>query len=138
MADVFSKEKRSEIMSLIRARNTGIEKTVFSHLRREGVYFQKHYDKIKGRPDIAIPSKRLAVFIDGDFWHGYKFEEWQDRIPKEYWREKISANIARDKKNRARLRREGWRLIRVWEHQLKKSPDKTLKRIKDFLTETPC
>ncbi|NTW23021.1 very short patch repair endonuclease [Candidatus Falkowbacteria bacterium] len=137
MADVFSREKRSDIMSRIRSKNTGIEKLVFSYLRKNKIYFQKHYDKVKGRPDIAVPSKKLAVFIDGDFWHGYRFEKLQGRIPKEYWREKILANMARDKKNRVVLRRDGWQLLRVWEHQLKKSTERTLEKIKDFLIKTP-
>lgn len=133
MADVFTKRKRSEIMSLIRAKNTGIEKKAFSYLRNRKIHFQKHYSLAPGRPDIALPSKRLAVFIDGDFWHGYRFKQWRLRIPKKYWREKIAGNIARDAKNRAALRRRGWRVLRVWGHDLAKKEEKTLRRIASFL-----
>ncbi len=69
MADVFSKAKRSEIMSRIRAKDTRIEKTVFSYLRKKKIYFQKHYSKVAGNPDIALPAEKIAVFINGDFWH---------------------------------------------------------------------
>ncbi|MDD2325322.1 MAG: very short patch repair endonuclease [Alphaproteobacteria bacterium] len=137
MADTFTKEKRSDIMSRIRSKDTGIEKLVFGHLRRKKVYFQKHYKRVKGCPDIAIPSKKIAVFIDGDFWHGYKFDEWKDRVPKEYWRNKIESNIARDRRNRAKLKRDGWKVMRIWGHQLSKSPEKTLGKIETFISQTP-
>lgn len=120
-------------MSLIRAKNTGIERKVFSFLRKNKVHFQKHYSKARGNPDVAVPSKKLAVFIDGDFWHGYRFKEWRTRIPKEYWREKIASNIARDAKNRTALRRKGWRVLRIWSHELAKREEHTLVKILTFL-----
>jgi len=89
MPDKFSKEKRSEIMSRIRSKNTKAEITVFRELRKRGIYFQKHYKKIAGNPDIALPRKKKAVFIDGDFWHGYNFSKLKERLPKKYWLEKI-------------------------------------------------
>lgn len=133
MADVFTKQKRSEIMSLIRAKNTGIEKTAFSFLRKNAIHFQRHYDRIPGKPDIALPSKKIAIFIDGDFWHGYRFQEWIHRIPKKYWQKKIASNIARDAKNRNALRRQGWKVMRVWGHEIARKPDKTLSKIAVFL-----
>ena len=133
MADVFSKEKRSEIMSLIRAKNTGIERMVFSYLRKNKIHFQRHYSKAPGKPDVAVPSKKIAIFIDGDFWHGYRFESWKHRIPKDYWREKIAMNIKRDAKNRLLLRKRGWRTLRVWSHQLAQAPERTLQKIADFI-----
>lgn len=136
MADIFTKEKRSEIMSLIRAKGTKPELEVCRYLRRRKVYFQKPYKKAPGSPDIALPRKRIAVFIDGDFWHGWKFEKKREKLPKVYWRAKIEANIRRDKRNFAKLRRQGWRVLRVWEHQLKgKSRASTLERIEAFLKQ---
>ncbi len=135
MADMFTKRKRSEIMARIRAKNTGIEKTVFSYLRRQGIYFQQHYDKVPGKPDIALPSKKIAVFINGDFWHGYKFSVWRDRIPREYWLEKITLNIRRDQKNVRKLRRQGWRVLKVWGHEVLESPEKTCVKIGQFLRD---
>ncbi len=133
--DVFDKEKRSEIMSHIKSKNTKAEMLVFKELRRRGIYFQKHYKKAPGSPDIALPRKKIAVFIDGDFWHGYRFSRYRDRLPKEYWREKIENNIRRDKKNKRILRKCGWKVMRVWEHELKKSIfDKTVKQIIEFLS----
>ncbi|RZD19594.1 MAG: hypothetical protein EVG15_00760 [Candidatus Acididesulfobacter diazotrophicus] len=75
MMDKFTKEKRSEIMSNIRSQNTKVEILVFRELRKRKIYFQKHYKKAIGNPDIALPRKKKAVFIDGDFWHGYQFSK---------------------------------------------------------------
>lgn len=136
MADIFSKEKRSEVMSLIKKKGTKPEMKVFRFLRGEGIYFQKHYDRAPGCPDVALPRKKLAVFIDGDFWHGYRFAAWKDKLPKEYWQEKIAGNIKRDRRNHALLRRAGWRILRVWEHDLtEKRKERTFERIRTFLAD---
>ena len=133
--DIVSREKRSEIMSRIRAKNTSCEVFVFRYLRRNKVYFQKHYNRIPGCPDIALPRKKKAVFIDGDFWHGWKYNARRDKLPKVYWRDKIENNIRRDLRNRRRLKREGWELLRVWEHEIKavRTRESALARIKNFL-----
>jgi len=133
MADTFTKEKRSEVMSKIRSKETQIEQIVFKYLRKQGVYFQKHYKKAPGSPDIALPRKKIAIFIDGDFWHGWQFSKKKGKLPKKYWLAKIESNIQRDKRNHAKLRREGWRTLRVWEHQLKNQQEKYLKKILEFI-----
>jgi len=134
MADVFTKEKRSEIMSKIRSKNTKAEILVFRELRKQGIYFQKHYNKAHGKPDIALPRKRKAIFIDGDFWHGYQFKKQKERLPKKYWIAKIEGNIKRDRKNKMLLRKDGWQVLRIWEHELKgKNFDKAIEKIIRFL-----
>ncbi len=133
MADCFTKEKRSEIMSKIRSKNTKAEVLVFRELRRRGIYFQKHYKRAIGSPDIALPRKKKAVFIDGGFWHGYNFKKQKERLPKKYWLAKIEGNIKRDRKNRAKLKREGWEVLRVWEHEVIKKFDITIDKIIIFL-----
>lgn len=133
MADVFTKEKRSEIMSKIRSKNTKTEVLVFRELKRRGIYFQKHYNRALGKPDIALPRKKIAIFIDGDFWHGYRFSKMKDRLPKKYWQQKIENNIKRDRKNRAKLKRDGWKVLRVWEHEVIKNFDQTMQKIELFM-----
>ena len=133
MADVFSPEKRSEIMSKIRSKNTKAEIVVFRELRKRKIYFQKHYKRVAGCPDIALPRKKKAVFIDGDFWHGYQFSENKERLPKKYWQDKIEGNIRRDKYNRSKLKKEGWAVLRVWEHEVLKNLEETLNKIVDFI-----
>ena len=131
--DKFTKEKRSEVMSKIRSKNTKTETLVFRELRKRKIYFQKHYNKISGNPDIALPKKKKAVFIDGDFWHGYQFSKNKKRLPKKYWLAKIENNIKRDRKNRARLKREDWKIFRVWEHEIEKDFERTVGKIIKFL-----
>lgn len=121
-------------MSKIRSKGTRIENAVFSELRKNKIYFQKHYNKAPGKPDIALPRKKKAVFIDGDFWHGYKFGSLKKRLPSRYWIPKIEQNISRDKKNRKLLRINGWFVLRVWEHEIVNDFYKTVEKITKFLS----
>jgi len=120
-------------MSNIRSKNTTTEKAVFSALSKRGIYFQKHYKKALGNPDIALPRKKIAIFIDGDFWHGYKHAVQKQRLPRKYWLKKIGDNIKRDKKNRAKLKREGWKVLRIWGHEIQKNPEKAIRKVMKFL-----
>ena len=131
--DKISKEKRSEIMSLIKSKGTKVENIVFKELRKKNIYFQKHYNRIPGNPDIALPRKKRAIFIDGDFWHGYDLEKLKERLPEGYWTKKIQKNVDRDILNRNLLIEKGWSIISVWEHQVYKEFDRTISRIIDFL-----
>lgn len=138
MADVFDKAKRSEVMSLIRSKNTKMELIAFSYLRRKGVYFQKHYARAIGKPDIALPRKKKAVFIDSDFWHGKTYAKvLKNHPPDSYWVTKIARNMERDKKQRSELIAKGWKLLEVWETDIKrlKTREETLRRILEFLTD---
>jgi DNA mismatch endonuclease, patch repair protein len=133
--DKVSKEKRSEIMSRIHSKGTKVEDIVFKELRKRKVYFQKHYKKAAGNPDIALPRKKKAVFIDGDFWHGYQIEKLRKRLPEGYWQKKIERNVVRDKKTRKALREKGWEVLSVWEHEVYKNFDSTIKYLENFLVE---
>jgi len=133
--DVFTEKKRSEIMSKNSSKNTTIEKMVFRELKKERIYFQKHYSKIFGNPDIVLPRKKKAVFIDGDFWHGYNFNNLKQKLPKGFWLEKIRNNISRDREVKTILVNEGWRILRIWEHEIRKDLKKTVIRIISFLQE---
>lgn len=129
MPDIFTKAKRSEIMSLIRSRGTGIERAMFRELRKRGIHFRKHYRSSICNIDIALPSRRKAVFIDGDFWHGYRFSSRKAKLPKKYWLPKIEENMRRDRRMRARLRRAGWSVLRIWEHEVKKDAAQAVSRV---------
>ncbi len=133
--DVFTRKKRSEIMSKIRSENTKVERLVFCELRKRGVYFQKHYKKAKGKPDIALPRKKKAVFIDGDFWHGRNLLKQRKRLPKKYWLPKIEKNVKNDRRNGLLLKRAGWKILRVWEKEIIKNPEKEIEKISNFLLE---
>jgi len=128
MADIMSPEKRSALMARIRGRNTKVELRVFRELRRRGIYFAKHAKGLPGRPDIVFRNGKLAVFVDGDFWHGWRFPRWEYKLTP-FWRDKIARNRARDARNFAKLRRRGWRVLRIWEHDLKRDLEGQVDRL---------
>ena len=138
MTDVFTKRKRSQIMALIRSSNTEPEiilrKLISSAVYSSGLRYRINYDKLPGRPDIAFVSNKLAIFADGDFWHGYGFENKRKKLPKLYWRSKIRENIKRDKMVGRKLKNQGWKVVRFWEHDIKKNPEKILKKISNIFS----
>lgn len=126
MGDVFSVEKRSWVMSRIRSKNTKIEVTMKELFTRNKIEFEMH-PKITGMPDFLV-GKNTLVFCDGDFWHGYDYKK--GKIPKQkFWREKIERNMKRDKKIGRKLRREGWSVIRLWEHDISKRSDYCMRKV---------
>jgi DNA mismatch endonuclease (patch repair protein) len=135
--DIFEPEKRSFIMSRIRGKNTKVERLVFAYLRKEGVYFQKHYRTKQGIVlDIALPRKKKAVFIDGDFWHGRTVDKVRARRGKDdFWTKKIERNIERDEEQAQILIDNGWKFTRAWESDLvrKRTNQPVLERIAEFL-----
>ena len=126
MADVFSRKKRSWIMSRIRSKNTSIDRKMRDMLSGMDVRFEMYPD-LFGSPDFQV-GKRVLVFCDGDFWHGYRYAE-KKRPAKKYWREKIEGNMRRDRKVSRKLRRDGWSVLRIWEHDIKKKPEKCMGKI---------
>lgn len=119
MADNLSRAQRSYCMSRVRNRDTDLESLVRSVLFRRGWRFRKHVRQLPGCPDVVFPSQRVAVFIDGDFWHGYRLPQW-DRQLSWFWRAKIEKNRRRDRQNFSKLRRRGWRVVRVWQHEIER------------------
>ena len=130
MTDIFTPEKRSWVMSRIRSKGTKIEKTVASLLRKNRIHYRRH-PKLFGSPDFII-EKKVLLFCDGDFWHGYNYAK-KKKPPKKFWREKIERNMARDKKVTGTLRRDGWLVVRLWEHDIEKSPEKCVGKIRRLL-----
>lgn len=128
MPDNLTAAQRSYCMSRIKGKDTGLEIRVRSALHKEGLRFRKHVRSLPGRPDVAFIKSKVAIFIDGDFWHGYGFPSWKQKVS-EFWVKKISGNRARDRKNHQKLRRMGWTVIRLWQHQLEKNFDSSVQRI---------
>jgi DNA mismatch endonuclease (patch repair protein) len=126
--DIMSPEKRSAVMSRIRGHNTTPELLIFAEMKRRRVNFTTHARDLPGRPDIVFRRLRLAVFIDGDFWHGWRFPLWRHKLSKR-WREKIAANRKRDSCNFRKLRCLGWMVLRIWEHQVESAPQVCVDRI---------
>ena len=82
--------------------------------------FERNVQLIKGKPDIVFKRAKLCVFLDSDFWHGWQYPRWKHLLKNDYWREKIEKNRARDRKTTLFLRKNGWTVIRIWEHSIKK------------------
>lgn len=111
--DVFSKSKRSEVMSKIRSRNTGPEKKLWGMLISGGVKFRKNYKGLPGSPDAYLYKKRIAIFVNGEFWHGRVKVRKFLRLPL-YWKRKLVRNIIRDVKVNIKLRLIGIRPVTIW------------------------
>jgi DNA mismatch endonuclease (patch repair protein) len=132
--DKFSKKKRGEIMSKIRSSNTKFEQLFLSKLRkRTKQKFKTNVKEIKGKPDIVFVRKNLCVFLDSDFWHGWRYPRWKRLMKNDFWQEKIENNRKRDRKTTAYLRKEKWTVLRFWEHQIKKNPEKAIDKIQNAL-----
>jgi DNA mismatch endonuclease (patch repair protein) len=113
----MSPAKRSALMARIHSKNTGPEQLIGEALARQGMRFEKHPADLPGRPDVVFRRLKVAVFIDGDFWHGWRFPLWQRKLSPR-WQEKIAGNREQDQRTFRKLRRLGWRVIRIWEHQV--------------------
>ena len=119
MVDIFTPEKRSKIMASIHGKDTSIELLLRKALWKEGIRGTRVAMKLPGRPDIVFPKYKVAIFCDGDFWHGNKFDEWKGRLSP-HWQGKINGNIERDKKNDSKLMDQGWTVMHFWESDILK------------------
>jgi len=115
-------------MARIKGKDTGPERIVAAGLAALGLPFDQHVADLPGRPDFVFRDAKLAVFVDGSFWHGWRFPLWKHKLAAK-WRNKIAATRRRDRRNFSRLRRAGWRVIRIWEHQVEMSPANCVARI---------
>ncbi|NPA44737.1 MAG: DNA mismatch endonuclease Vsr [Chlorobi bacterium] len=129
MADIFTKKKRSEIMSKISGKETKPEILVRKFLFANGFRYRKNDKRYPGKPDIVLPKYKTVIFVHGCFWHGHNCPA--GKLPetrKEFWKNKIQGNIERDNKNKIELEKKGWRVITIWQCELKnkKIQEKTL------------
>ncbi len=130
MTDIFTPEKRSWVMSRIRSRDTKIEKKIAHLLRKNKIHYRR-FPRIFGNPDFVV-EKKVLVFCDGDFWHGYGYDK-KKRPQKKFWRDKIERNMERDRKVTRKLRVDGWSVVRLWEHDIEKRPQSCIGRIRKSL-----
>lgn len=125
MADDLTPEQRRKNMQAIKSKDTTIELTLRKALWSKGIRYRKNYKTLVGKPDIAITKYKIAVFCDSDFWHGFDWEHRHQKIKsnRDYWIPKIERNMARDIEVTSLLEREGWVVLRFWEHQIRKELD---------------
>lgn len=131
--DNLTREQRRKNMSNIRSKNTRPEKEVARELRRRGIYFSTHSKSVLGKPDILFRRKKVAVFIDSDFWHGNPGHFKMPKSNVHYWKGKIARNRKRDSVVTSALKKDGWVVIRIWEHNIYKNLSKSVARILKYL-----
>lgn len=116
MADVLTPEQRRKNMQAIRGKDTSIELKLRQELWKRGIHYRKNCKKVYGHPDLVFIGKKVAVFCDSEFWHGYDWENRRGSIKTnpEFWIAKIERNMERDREVNEKLRSEGWTVIRFW------------------------
>lgn len=138
MTDIKTPEQRSRNMAAIKGKDTKPEMIVRKYLFSRGLRFRVQVRKLPGTPDIVLPKYRTAIFVNGCFWHGHEGCKYF-RLPKsnvEFWKEKIERNIERDRESMQALFDLGWKVIRVWECELRNKADRedTLNKIYNCIT----
>jgi DNA mismatch endonuclease (patch repair protein) len=119
MPDNLSPENRRKTMQAVKGRDTSIERAVGSALHTRGLRYRRCVTALPGKPDFVFTGVKLVVFVDGSFWHGWRFSTWKANL-QPYWREKIERTRFRDQRNFKKLRRQGWKVMRFWDHQIKR------------------
>jgi len=135
--DIWTKEKRSQVMSKIRSKNTKPEKILRSKLFEEGYRFRIHKKDLPGKPDIVLKKYNTIIFVHGCFWHYHK-DCREGRIPdtnSKFWMEKLCKNVERDKKNQKECQNLGWKVVIVWECEIEKDLSSIMLFIKTKLIE---
>ena len=134
--DTVNKEKRSWMMSRVKSKDTKPEKIVRSMIHRMGFRFRKNRRDLPGSPDIVFPKYRKVIFIHGCFWHGHKNCSKASRPSsnEEFWSDKLDTNIQRDRKKVRELKKQGWKVLIIWECQIKDEKRLT-RKIKRFLVD---
>ncbi len=126
--DFLAPDARSALMSSIRSKNTKAELALGRLLRRHRIRFRRYVKGLPGTPDFVLLGLKIAVFVDGGFWHGRNFDRLRPNL-KPYWVDKIERNMNRDVSSRSRLRCMGWSVLKIWEEDVLTRPEKCHRRI---------
>lgn len=135
--DIWSKEKRSDVMSKIRSKNTKPEMILRSSLHKLGYRFRIHRKDLPGKPDIVLPKYKTVIYVHGCFWHYHK-DCREGRIPdtnSKFWKEKLYKNVERDKKHQNECEKLGWKVFIAWECEIEHDLDELIIKIKEKLKE---
>lgn len=134
--DVLTPEQRHRNMSNIRSRNTKPELLLRKVLWERGLRYRLKND-LPGKPDIIFKKYRLAIFVDGCFWHGCPEHYIEPKTRTSFWKSKINGNIERDKKNNSYLADMGWTVLRFWEHEIKNNPHNAADKVQSAIYLRP-
>ena len=136
--DLLPAKKRSELMAKIRSRDTKFEREFIVYLRKATrKKFRTNITSIKGKPDVVFQKDKVCVFLDSNFWHGWYYPSWKHLLKNDFWREKIENNRKRDRKTTTYLRKNGWIVLRFWEHEIKLKPKKVIEKIAKIMAQRP-
>jgi DNA mismatch endonuclease, patch repair protein len=138
MTDSLTPEKRSWNMSRVRSKDTKPERVVRSALHSAGYRFRLHTSELPGKPDIVLPKLRTAIFVNGCFWHQHPGCR-KSTVPQnnnDFWQRKLERNVRRDQENRVKLQSLGWKVITLWECQIRDSIEKSIDRVTKCLELT--
>ena len=135
MVDIFTKEKRSEVMRRIRSKNTGLEVEAREIFKKHGIRYRSH-PKLYGSPDFVLEG-RLLLFCDGSFWHGRDWKKLKERLASgnnpDYWVSHIESNRKRDRKVNKVLKERGCAVLRLWDADIRKRPEWCVEKIREAL-----
>lgn len=134
----YTTKQRSELMGKIKSENTKPELKLKKALWKLGYRYRKNLKKLPGSPDIVYSKHKLVIFVDGEFWHGYKWPEKKMKIKtnREFWIPKIERNMQRDQQNNQLLIDTGWHVIRFWESELRKDFDGCVNKVISYLQDS--
>ncbi len=134
-AGFYASSRSSNTMKKIKSQNSKAEILLRKSLWEQGYRYRVANKKITGKPDIVFTTKKIAVFIDGDFWHGYEWQKKKKRIKSnaKYWIPKIERNIQRDIEVTNSLKNQGWIVLRFWEHEVLKDLENCMQRLIGYL-----
>jgi DNA mismatch endonuclease (patch repair protein) len=135
MTDRITKKQRSKNMAAVKSRgNVTTELSLANFLRKNKINgWRRHNKRLPGSPDFSFPGLKVALFTDGCFWHGCKKCYITPKSNKKFWKAKLLLNTRRDRRNNRELRKLGWTYIRIWEHEIRKSPEKVFRKMKHLL-----
>lgn len=133
MTDVLTPEQRKKNMSRIHGKNTSPELKLRKHLWKSGLRGYRVYYNLPGKPDIVFTKQKLVIFVDGCFWHKCPVCFRPPATNEGFWNEKLQKNVERDLKVNEKLQNAGWKVLRIWEHEIKKTPDDVVGKIRELL-----
>ena len=127
----YTTESRSKLMSKIKSKNTKPEIILRKKLWSLGIRYRIHWKKLPGKPDIVLNKYKLAIFVDGEFWHGYNWEKKKKEIKsnRDFWIPKIERNMQRDTEVNLELEKLNYRVLRFWEHQIRNDINSCLESV---------
>lgn len=129
MPDTYSAEVRSRVMARVKGQDTEPEMRLRRALYARGVRgWRCHRKNVPGKPDLAFGRSKVAVFVDGAFWHGHPSKYWRGRTS-DYWDKKIAGNMKRDRRHDRELEGLGWRVVRIWDFEVERDPDAAVDRV---------